>query len=118
VTNLQRQQVVRMIGADPQERPAGLMPAPIDQMADRGKMALLARSPAMWRGRGVGSPRGVDAGRLGAEQVQPRLQQMGHGKAGTVGERGLGGGQRIAAIEAKQAERALVVIARGCGGAA
>ena len=118
VTGLQRQQVVRMVGADPQDRPARLVPACPRPDGRPPRDGPSPRGPAMRRGRGVGGARGVDARRLGAEQIQPRLQQMGHGEAGAVGERRLDGGHRIAAIEAEQAERRLVVVARAGGGAA
>src|SRR6185312_7704967 len=86
-------------------------PAALDEMADRGEMPLLSPGPAMRRGGEVRGMRGLDAGRLGAEQVQPRLQQMRHGEVRAGSDRRLGGGQGIAAVEAEQPERALVVLA-------
>ena len=82
VAGLQRQQVVRMSMPTPQERPARLVPAALDQMADRGEMPLLAPGPAMRRGRGVGSARGLDARRLGAEQVSHAFSRCAMAKSG------------------------------------
>src|SRR5579871_4146017 len=87
-------------------------------MADRGEMPLLALGLAMRRGGTVSGTRNVEAGRFRTEQVQPRLQQMGHRETGAVGDRRLGGGQWIAAVEAEQPDRPLIVIARTGGGAA
>src|SRR6185437_5817101 len=75
------------------------------------EMPLLPASPAVRLGGKVCRACGLDAGRLGAEQVQPRLQQMRHGEVRAGSDRRLGGGQRIAAVEAEQSERALVVVA-------
>ena len=64
------------------QHPRGRVPAAVDQMADGGEMAAAPASVAGSRMAASSAARATGiAGRLGAEQVQPRLQRVRHDEA-------------------------------------
>lgn len=94
----QAQRIARRLDRHVLEHPARRVPAPLDQMAERRDMALLPRRARRARRRRMSVPRHRELARLGAGQVQPALQHMGHGEIRRQCQRRVGARHRIAAI--------------------
>ena len=67
VPDLQGKKAARMVGAQPQQRLRGIVPAPIDEMIDGGEMALLPRRDDVRRRRVMRIERRRNAGGFGAK---------------------------------------------------
>jgi hypothetical protein len=99
------------------QHPPRLVPAPLDEMPQRRRMALLPHRPGAARRLGLRLPRHGHPARLGPEQVQPALQRMRHGEARRLGERRIDPRHRIAAVALQLRHRRLVLRRRGLRGA-
>ena len=87
VADLQRQQVARVFDRDVLQHLRRRVPAAFDQMVDGVEMALLLRGGGKLPGGIARRARDRNAGRLGAEQMQPRAQRVRHHEIGTLGNR-------------------------------
>ena len=109
VTDLQREQVVRMADAQVLQDAARAVPLAVGQCAGGRDVLGLALGGRAARGGGMRLARSRQAGRLGAEQVQVGHQHMGHRHVGRARQRGLGFGQRVVEVAAQQRARGVVV---------
>jgi hypothetical protein len=115
VPGLQREQVVRVLQAQVFQHPGGLVPVAVRHQPRGLQVQALARSGRQHCGGIAGGPRHGDAGRLGAQQVQPGQQQVRHGELG-IGLDGLLSQRGGVADEAAELVQRLLVGDEAGGG--
>ena len=109
VADLQRKQIARVFDRDVFHHLRGRVPAAFDQVVDGVEVALLLRGGGQIPGGVARRACDRNAGRLGAEQVQPRLQRVRHDETGTFGERLVDARDRIVDEEIQFTHRRLIV---------
>ena len=102
-----RQRVARRLDRHVLEHPAGGVPTALDQMAECCDVPPLAGIGGQRGGGGEAFARHRQAGGLGAEQVQPGPQNMGHGEVGAERERRIRARHRVIPVALQIGERRL-----------